>query len=99
MLLALSHFDTTFSTRQRAEALRLRVEEAVKAGDPVTIDLSGILAISYSFADEFAGVLAQHAAASPMPQSLTFVGASPDVERVLRRAWRNREAEPQPLLA
>jgi hypothetical protein len=99
MLLALSHFDTTFSTRPRGEELRLRVEAAVKAGDPVTIDLSGVLAISYSFADEFAGVLAQHAAASPTPRSLTFVGASADVERVLRRAWRNREAEPRPLLA
>jgi hypothetical protein len=55
MLLALSHFDTTFSTRPRGEELRLRVEAAVKAGDPVTIDLSGVLAISYSFADEFAG--------------------------------------------
>ncbi len=84
---------SAFSTRLRGAELAEQVRELVPAAERVEVDFSGLLSISYSFADEFAGELTAKAAARPAPK-LCFVGMAPDVERVVRRCFTNRGLDP-----
>jgi hypothetical protein len=86
----LAEHGRTFSTRPTGAMLRDALVDASTAADEVTIDFDGVLAISYSFADEFAGQLAVWAEAGRVPFTPRFVGATAEVDRVLGRAFQNR---------
>ena len=50
--------DTDLASRQAAAELRAQIEQLVLSGNKVSIDLSAVLSISESYADELFGVLA-----------------------------------------
>lgn len=50
--------DTDLASRQAAAELRAQIERLASQGEKVAIDLSGVHAISESYADELFGVLA-----------------------------------------
>lgn len=80
----------TFSTRPRGAELRESLLQEMKGAEHVTLDFSGVLSISYSFADEFVGRLEQAADQSQVPFGLSVIGASDEVQRVIDRARSNR---------
>jgi hypothetical protein len=79
-----------FSTRPLGAELRDALILDADAARDVQIDLEGVLAISYSFADEFAGELVTRANAGTCAFQPSFTGGSPAVLRVLDRAFINR---------
>ncbi|MGH2878751.1 MAG: STAS-like domain-containing protein [Solirubrobacteraceae bacterium] len=90
----LSEFGSTFATRPRGLELR---EDLIRRADQeasVTIDLENVLSVSYSFADEFVAGLVQESANGNVPFEVEIVGASPEVERVVRRAIDLRQSLP-----
>jgi STAS-like domain of unknown function (DUF4325) len=86
---SLHEHGTAFATRLRGAELADQVLELVPSDGCVEVDFSGVLSVSYSFADEFAGELTG-APAAPQSPKLCFVGMAPDVERVVRRCFANR---------
>jgi hypothetical protein len=88
----MSAFGRAFATRDRgAEIRELFLSHA--RDEHVTIDFAEIANISYSFADEFLGVLT----ADPLPGGGTrfdLINASPAITRVANRAIARRQREP-----
>jgi len=95
MTFRLADYGKTLSTRLRGA----KVREALLAqmeGDQVVVDCADVLAISYSFADEFAGKLAQGSADRPSVH-LSVAHASPTVAEALETAIGRRTAAPAAL--
>jgi STAS-like domain of unknown function (DUF4325) len=86
VLVHLSHYGTTFSTRPRGLTLREMVLDQ-RGTDDIELDFASVTSVSYSFADEFVARLVAQAA----PSVVTIIDAVPAVERVLSRALSNRE--------
>ena len=86
---------STFSTRERARGVAAAVD-LVKGELDVTVDFSGVRAISYSFADEFVRamkevMLREHLA------TLHLTGSDPAVQEVFRQILERRQlADHQP---
>jgi hypothetical protein len=57
----------------------------------VELDFTDVLGTSHSFADEFVAALAEEIKRDELGIDLALVGASSDVERVIRRALARRE--------
>ena len=68
-----------FATRDRAAALRDEIVRDLRPGEPVEVDMSGVRALSYSFADELIGTLTASIVAirSSAPTSLVMKAAAP----------------------
>lgn len=90
LIFRLADHGSTFSTRPRGVELRSELLDRARSEEDVCVDFSEVLSISYSFADEFAGDLAQAAQDGDLAFTPSFVGASPEVKRVLIRAFENR---------
>ena len=88
-MLRLHEHGSAFSTRARAVELAEHVHVMATDTDQVDVDFSGVLSISYSFADEFVGELTALISAYSRPR-LAFVGLTPEVGRVVRRCFANR---------
>lgn len=84
MMFQMVSYGTTFSTRPRGAELR-RIVEETWSDDTLTLDFTGVLSVSHSFADEFYGELRQR-----RHDEVEFCGASDEVARVLNRALANR---------
>lgn len=91
----LSEFGSTFATRPRGLELREDLIRRVGQQTSITIDLVGVLSLSYSFADEFVAALLEESRNGRVPFHVEIVGASPEVERVVKRAIDIRGASQQ----
>lgn len=79
----LSQDGTVFSTRARAEEIRANVESLVRGRPAVVLDFDGVRSISFSFADELFGVLAErHQDDASCPQPIA-IGLAAQAQRVL----------------
>ena len=87
---SLSERGRTLSTRPRGAQLREELLAAVSLEASVELDFTGVLSVSYSFADEFVACLRAREAEGNLPFSVSVVGASDEVARVLDRAVANR---------
>lgn len=90
----MSVFGRAFATRERGAEIR-EAFRSHSAGERTTIDFAGIANVSYSFADEFLGVLASE----PLwdcGRRFDIVNAAPSIERVVGRAIERRVGEPAP---
>jgi hypothetical protein len=72
--------------RVLGEEIRAAVVRMVRAGEVVTLDLKGVLAVSPSFADEVFGKLP----AEVGDQQVTFVNLSPQIQEVADMARAGR---------
>jgi hypothetical protein len=81
-----------FSTRPRGAELADAVRRAAQAADHVDIDFTGVLAVSYSFIDQFTRDLDGESSTS---WTICFVGMAPSVERVVRRNCSHRGVDAQ----
>lgn len=91
LVFKMSAFGRAFATRERGAEVR-EAFLSHSAGEHATIDFADIANISYSFADEFLGVLV----ADPLPDGgrrFDLVNASPSIERVSERAIKRRQGE------
>ncbi|HEV2974686.1 MAG TPA: DUF4325 domain-containing protein [Solirubrobacteraceae bacterium] len=87
----MSMFGRAFATRERGAKIR-EAFLSHSAGEHATIDFADIANISYSFADEFLGVLI----VDPLPDGgrrFDLVNVSPSIERVAERAIKRRQGE------
>lgn len=89
---ALAEHGTTLATRPLGRELRLDLIARVNDANLVELDFGDILATSHSFADEFVAALAQESERGEVGFDLVLIGASGDVERVIRRALDRRGA-------
>lgn len=82
--------ETDLASRQAAARFRAVVEERVRAGNRVAIDLSPVLSLSESYADELFGVLVARYGLEWFADNLSVRGASPAVFRSIASAIRYR---------
>lgn len=86
----LAEHGTTLATRPFAKELRADLLQ--KAGDQKVVELNfgGIRSTSHSFADEFVARLAEDSNAGAVGFTITIVGTSQEVERVVNGALDRR---------
>jgi hypothetical protein len=89
---SLREFGQTFATRGRGKELREELLARMAGEDAVEVDFAGVTNVSYSFADEFLGVLMTSSGADVPTASLANV--EPAVQRVVRDAIGRRRGEP-----
>lgn len=87
---ALADHGKTLSTRPLGEELRADLVQRAEGQTAVVLDFSDILSTSHSFADEFVAQLSEEVEHGTLEFSVTVLGASSDVERVVRRALERR---------
>lgn len=87
---ALNEFGQSFATRGRGNELRQQLERLTMHGELATVDFAGVSNVSYSFADEFLGKLAQSDRLT-----VEIVNANDSVNRVVQRAI-DRRSRPVP---
>lgn len=92
MTFRLADHGNTFSTRPYGAELRDEVLAATAGQERIVIDLCGVLSMSASFADEFAGELVCPVDARAATADVDFAGASAEVKHVLDRALARRSA-------
>lgn len=90
---ALADHGRTLATRPLGEKLRSEVVQRAKGHDEAVLDFSDILSTSHSFADEFVARLAEEVQHGQLDFVVTVVGATEDVERVIRRALERRDVD------
>lgn len=72
-----------FATRELAEKFRREVEQISDSAVRVLIDFEGVRSVSYSFADEFVGVLASRYSENPDLPRPVVIGLTAQAQRVL----------------
>jgi hypothetical protein len=90
---ALAERGTTLATRPLGRQLREDLIQSAATEDAVVLDFAGVAGTSHSFADEFVAHLAEEVRDGTRSFSLAIHSASPDVERVIRRALQRRGVE------
>lgn len=88
----MSVFGRAFATRERGAEIR-EAFRSHSAGECTAVDFAGVANVSYSFADEFLGVLVSE----PLPDGgrrFDIVNAAPSIERIAGRAIERRLREP-----
>jgi len=93
LIFRLADYGKTFSTRPRAAELRDELIGSVRDDAFVVVDCAGVLSVSYSFADEFAGALAVAQDSGDLAFATDYINATSEVQRVLDRAFLNRFGE------
>lgn len=93
----LADFSLVFSTRDRGARMRADLRERMNAarGDRHIIDFEGVLSASYSFIDEFLGVLIQEMGDSA-PE---IANVTPAVARTIERSLIHRGLDTDRVLA
>ena len=84
---------TTLATRPLGRQLREELTQHAGQEDEVVLDFAGVAGTSHSFADEFVAQLAEEVRDGKQAFSLAIHSASPDVERVIRKALERRGVE------
>jgi hypothetical protein len=93
LLFALKEFGRAFATRERGAELRTKLVALSADGDQVVVDFGGVSNISYSFADEFLGVLASDGSCH---REVEAINMTSPVDRIVRDALSRRRGEPVP---
>jgi STAS-like domain of unknown function (DUF4325) len=86
----LGHHGQVFSTRVRAEQIRLEIEQLAAGGRDVLIDFEGVRSVSYSFADELVGVFASRYEADRSSLRPVVIGLTAQAQRVLLGSLERR---------
>jgi hypothetical protein len=89
-LFRLRDFGRAFATREKGAELRNELLVS-SADDSLVVDFADVTNVSYSFADEFLGVLASDEA---HPRLIEPVNMTPPVDRIVRHALARRRGEP-----
>lgn len=82
--------DTDLASRQAAAALRAQIVQHALAGEKVSIDLSAVLSISESYADELFGILALRYGLDWFSDNVVLHHPNPFVFRAIASAIRQR---------
>jgi STAS-like domain of unknown function (DUF4325) len=90
---ALADHGKTLATRPFGKELRVDLVQKAAGQDIVSLDFSGVLSTSHSFADEFVARLAEEVELGEVGFAVTISGASTNVERVVRRALDRRSVD------
>jgi hypothetical protein len=90
---ALAEHGRTLATRPLGQELRTDLVQRAAGAGTVALDFSGVLSTSHSFADEFVARLAEDVASGEVAFEIHVSGASPAVERVVRKALERRSVE------
>lgn len=90
---ALADHGRTFATRFLGEQLRGELLREGAGQSSVVLDFSRVKAASHSFADEFVAHLAEEIERGELDLDVAVVGASEEVERVIRKALERRDVE------
>ncbi len=93
LLFSLKEFGRAFATRGRGSELRLELLARSAGEDVVIVDFEEVTNVSYSFADEFLGVLVSGDDESDIPRVELANMAGP-VERAVQRAMSRRRGAP-----
>jgi anti-anti-sigma regulatory factor len=88
----LNEFGATFATRGRGKELREELLSRMAGEEMIEVDFAGVTNVSYSFADEFFGVLMSCTGAGVPVARL--VNVEPAVDRVVSDAIGRRRGEP-----
>ena len=88
----LNEFGQTFATRGRGKELREELLSRTGGEEAIEVDFAGVTHVSYSFADEFFGVLMSSTGAG-VP-TVRLVNVEPAVDRVVSDAIGRRRGEP-----
>jgi hypothetical protein len=89
-LFQLRDFGRAFATREKGAELRSKLL-SMPVDDGLIVDFADVTNVSYSFADEFLGVLASDDA---QPLSIEPVNMTDPVDRIVRHALSRRRGEP-----
>ena len=81
---------TDLASRRTAAHLRNQASTILSSGNKVTFDLSNVVSISESYADELFGVLALEYGIKEFVASVSIRGASPFVLRRIAEAIKER---------
>ncbi len=81
---------TDLASRRSAAHLRNQVADVLKSGDKVTFDLSNVVSLSESYADELFGVLVLEYGITEFVASVSIRGASRNVLRRIAEAIKER---------
>ena len=84
---------TDLASRNSAATVRYNVVGAVSSGNVVIVDLSTVLSVSYSYADELFGVLAAIQGWEWFIKNVRLVGATESVLRVIAEVINRRLKE------
>ena len=95
---ALAEHGKTLATRPLGQELRTDLIQRAGSTEAVSLDFSGILSTSHSFADEFVAHLAEEIETGKVTFAISISGASSDVERVVLKALERRRVD-APVLA
>lgn len=87
---ALAERGRTLATRPLGKAIRTELSQSAADEDLVILDFSGVLSTSHSFADELVAKLAEEIDCGDVGFRLRLRGASPQVDRVVRKALERR---------
>jgi anti-anti-sigma regulatory factor len=79
----LARHGQAFSTRARAEEIRIEIEGLAASSGEVLIDFAGVRSVSYSFADELVGAFASAYASGDRVAKPLVIGLSAQAQRVL----------------
>jgi hypothetical protein len=90
LLFQLRDFGRAFATREKGAELRDRLLSS-SSDESLVVDFADVTNVSYSFADEFLGVLASDEA---HPRLIEPVNMSAPVDRIVRHALARRRGEP-----
>lgn len=90
---ALADHGRTLATRPLGAQLRSDLVLKAAGDDLVALDFTGVLSTSHSFADEFVARLAEEVSTGDLNFAVTVAGASPEVERVVRKALERRQVD------
>lgn len=82
--------DTDLASRQAAAKVRAQVEQHVRTGEKVSIDLGAVLSVSESYADELFGVLALRYGLDWLTNNVAIRHPRPFVFRAIASAIRQR---------
>lgn len=94
--LSLASHRKTLATRPLAVELRSVVQEAAVAGETITLDFEGVLAVSSSFADELVGQLGEIAA--QVEGKIQVENASEEVLSIVEKTVAHRQVESSVML-
>jgi hypothetical protein len=88
----LREFGHAFATRGRGKEVRSELLARLKDETVVRIDFADVTNVSYSFADEFLGVMLTEASADA--PAVEFVNMDAAIDRVVHDAVGRRRGEP-----
>lgn len=96
-MVKLDTWGTSLNSRHLGATIRASAEAVMAQEQEVTIDFSGIMMVSHSFADELLGKLIVQLGATAFQERVHLHNVDPEIAPILRFVFRNRTtAAPAP---